>query len=99
MDEAISKELVDRLRAELAAERAVRKDHEVLIDHLKLTIAKLQHQKFGPRSEHTERLLDQLSLQLEELEADVTEDDISAEQVAARSTTTVGSHQRQKAVT
>jgi len=41
MDEAINKELVDRLRAELAAERAVRKDHEVLIDHLKLTIAKL----------------------------------------------------------
>lgn len=110
MVEAISKELVDRLRAELAAERVLRQDletqltaertkrqsDEALIDHLKLTIAKLQHQKFGPRSEHTERLLDQLSLQLEELEASVTEDDIAAEQAAARSVTTVGSHPRKK---
>jgi transposase len=96
MDEAISKELVDKLRAELAAERAVRKDHEVLIEHLQLTIAKLQHQKYGPRSEHTERLLDQLSLQLEEIEATVTEDDLAAEQVASSSTSTVASHQRKK---
>ncbi len=96
MNEAISQELVDRLRAELAAERAVRQDHEVLITHLKLTIAKLQHDKYGPRSERTERLLDQLELQLEEIEASVSEDDLAAEQIAAAATSTIGSHQRKK---
>jgi len=96
MIETISQELVDKLRAELAAERALRKDQEVLIDHLKLTIAKLQHDRYGPRSERTERLLDQLSLQLEEIEANVSEDDLAAEQMTASSTSTIGAYQRKK---
>ena len=96
MHEATAQELIDNLRAELAAERAVRQDHEVLITHLKLTIAKLQHDKYGPRSERTERLLDQLELQLEEIEASVSEDDLAAEQIAAAATSTIGSHQRKK---
>jgi transposase len=41
------------------------------IETLKLTIAKLQHGKFGSSSERA-RLLDQLELQLAELEEQVT---------------------------
>jgi transposase len=56
---------------------------EALIAHLKLEIAKLRRDKFGPRSEHTSRLLDQLELQLVELEAAATEDELAAEKAAA----------------
>ena len=47
--------------------------------HLKLLIAKLKRDRFGPSSEHRRRLLDQLELQLEELEATATEDTCAAE--------------------
>ena len=46
-----------------------------MIAHLKLLIAKLQRDRFGPTSERGRRLLDQLELQLEELEADAAEAD------------------------
>jgi hypothetical protein len=51
---------------------------------MKLTIAKLQRDRFGPRSERTARLLDQMELQLEELEANVSEDDLAAGQATER---------------
>ena len=73
--------------AELAAARARASDDQALIAHLKLQIAKLQRQLFGPHSERTRRLLDQLELQLEELEASATEDEIAAEMAAAKTTT------------
>ena len=38
----------------------------------------------APRSERTARLLDQLELQLEELETTATEDELAAEQAAAK---------------
>ena len=41
---------------------------------------------FGPRSERQARLLDQMELQLEELEAAAAEDEIAAEQAAASTT-------------
>jgi transposase len=70
------------LRAALLAERAARYEAETrasgaeaLITHLKLLIAKLQRDRFGPTSERSRRLLDQLELQLEELEADTAESD------------------------
>lgn len=40
-----------------------------MVAHLKLMIAKLKRERFGPSAEHRRRLLDQLELQLEELEA------------------------------
>ena len=40
-----------------------------MIAHLQLVIAKMRRDKFGPRSERTQRILDQLELQLEELAA------------------------------
>jgi transposase len=71
---------IDALRAALAAERAARlaaearaTGAEAMIAHLKLLIAKLQRDRFGPTSERSRRLLDQLELQLEELEANAAE--------------------------
>src|ERR1700731_3140199 len=61
-------------RAEAAA-RAQQSDDQALIAHLKLQIEKLNRDRYGPRSERTARLLDQLELTLEELESSATEDD------------------------
>ena len=83
------------VEAELAAERAERSADRALIAHLKLQILKLNRERFGPRSERTARLLDQLELQLEELEASASEDELAAEQAAAK-TTRVASFERRK---
>jgi transposase len=82
-------------QAELAAERAERSADQALIAHLKLQIQKLNRARFGPGSERTARLLDQMELQLEELEASATEDDLAAEQAAA-TTTAVAAFTRRK---
>ena len=74
-------------RAEVAAARAQLSDDQALIAHLKLQIQKLTRDRFGPRSEHSARLLDQLELQLEELEASATQDELAAEMAAAKTTT------------
>jgi hypothetical protein len=42
-------------------------------------IAKMQREKFGPRSEKSQRLIDQLELQLEELAAAAGEDEAKVE--------------------
>src|SRR3981081_3543762 len=73
-------------RAEAAAARAQQSDDQALIAHLKLQIEKLNRDRYGPRSERTARLLDQLELQLAELEASATEDEIAAEMAAAKTT-------------
>jgi len=52
---------------------------EALIEHLQLMIAKMRRELFGPRSERSQRLLDQLELQLEELAAAAGEDEAKAE--------------------
>lgn len=84
--------------SELTAERACRSADQTLIAHLKLTIARMRHEKYGQRSERTARLLDQMELQLEELEANVTEDDLAAEQAAAQAArvSNVRPHERKK---
>jgi transposase len=73
-------------RAEVAAVRAQHSDDQALIAHLKLQIEKLNRDRYGPRSERTARLLDQLELQLAELEASATADELAAEMVAAKTT-------------
>jgi len=73
--------------AELAQGRA-------LIAHLNLEIEKLRRTIYGPRSERTARLLDQMELQLEEAEADATEDELVAEQ--AKRSTIVKSFERKR---
>ena len=82
-------------RIELATARAQASDDQALIAHLKLMIAKLNRDRFGPRSERTARLLDQLELQLEELEASATEDGLAAE-AATTKTTNVAAFTRKR---
>ena len=76
-----------RVEAELALARAKAADDAVTIARQNLEIAKLKRQIYGPRSERASRLLDQMELQLEELEAAATEDEIAAERAAAKTTT------------
>jgi transposase len=83
--------------AELAVLRARASEDLALIAHQKLRIAKLEHQIYGPRSERSERLIDQLALQFEELQASATDDELAAE-VAVSKTTTVAGFTRKRAV-
>lgn len=66
-----------------------------LIAHLKLLVAKMRHERYGVRSERSARLLNQMELQLEELEASATEDELAAEKAAAN-TTRISSFVRKK---
>jgi len=77
-------------RAEVAVAQAEQSSNLALIAHLKLQIEKLNRDRFGPRSERTARLLDQMELQLEELEAAATEDELAAEAAAARTVAVAG---------
>jgi transposase len=70
-------------RAEALNARAEASSAEALITHLRLTIEKLKRDLFGPRNERKARLIDQMELQLEELEAAATEDEVAAEKAAA----------------
>jgi transposase len=81
---------VARVSAEAAAALAEQSANLALIAHLRLQIEKLNRDRFGPRSERTARLLDQMELQLEELEASATQDELAAEAAAARTTTVAG---------
>ena len=88
---------IDALKAALAASEAKAgeaearaanaeaqvSDAEAQIAALKLMIEKLRRALFGQRSERKQRLLDQMELQLDELEANATEDELAAEQAAA----------------
>jgi len=83
------------LRAEVALARARMAEDAATIAHQKLEIAKLKRQIYGVRSERTARLVEQMELELEELEAAATEDEIAAEQAAAK-TTTVAPYARKR---
>src|SRR5450755_481031 len=81
--------LVERARAlevtaELMVARAKASEDVALIAQQKLRIAKLERQIYGQRSERSARLIDQLALEFEELEADATEDELAAEVAAAK---------------
>ena len=74
----------DALKAALIETRARLSGAEALIEHLQLVIAKLKREKFGPRSERSQRLIDQLELQLEELAAAAGEDKTKVEAARVR---------------
>jgi transposase len=82
-----------RLEAEAVAASA--KADAALIGYLKLEIEKLRRLIYGSRSERKARLLEQMELQLEELEATATEDELAAQRAAAQSQT-VKSFQRKR---
>jgi transposase len=81
--------------ANVARAQAVNSSTEALIAHLKLEIEKLRRELYGSRSERKARLLEQMELQLEDLEASATEDELAAETAMAR-TQTVKSFQRKR---
>jgi transposase len=72
-------ENVEALKAALIEARAKLSGAQAVIEHLRLVIAKMKREQFGPRSERSKRILDQLELQLEELEAAAAEDEAKAE--------------------
>lgn len=88
-DVAALKRLVLAREAELAAaqaeiDRAKARETsaEAMILHLRLAVEKMRRELYGQRSERGTRLLDQMELELEELEASVAEDDLAAEKAA-----------------
>ena len=89
--DAISR--ADDAEARLANANARESATAALIAHLKLQIAKLKREQYGASAERTRRLLDQMELQLEELEADASEDALVAA-AAAQKTASVRSFER-----
>nr|WP_221236789.1 IS66 family transposase [Novosphingobium taihuense] len=74
----------DDAEARLANAQARESATEAVIAHLKLQIAKLKREQYGASAERTRRLLEQMELQLEDLEADAAEDDLAAEVASAK---------------
>jgi transposase len=71
-------------QAEVARAQAAGSSAEALIAHLTLEIEKLRRALYGSRSERKARLLDQMEMQLEDLGASATEDELAAERTANR---------------
>jgi transposase len=92
------------IRAEMAEAEVARAvadaaSAQALIAHQKLLIEKLKRELYGSRSERGRKLLDQLELELEEMEASAREDELAAERVAkSAGTTFVPAHTRRKPV-
>jgi transposase len=87
--------LVERAKAvevtaELMVARAQASEDVALIAQQKLRIAKLERQVYGQRSERSARLIEQLALEFEELEAGATEDELAAETAVAKTTSVRG---------
>lgn len=84
--------------AEARAANAVARESaiEAVIAHLKLQIAKLRREQYGASAERSRRLLEQMELQLQDLEADASEDDLAAE--AAANTASVAPFERRRPV-
>jgi transposase len=98
-DIEVLKTMVFAARAEAARAIATVSSAEALIAHQKLLIEKLRRELYGSRSERTAKLLDQMELELEDLEAQATEDELRAEMAAkANGTTLVPAHTRKRPV-
>ena len=84
-----------RLEAELAVATAQNSEDDATIARLKLRIAKLNHERNGQKSERSSRLIDQMELELEDLEATTSEDDLRAEMAVAKTTNVAAFTRRQ----
>jgi transposase len=85
------------VEAELANAQARASATEALIAHLKLQIAKLRREQYGPSAERSRRLLNQMELELADLEADASEDDLAAGVVASKATSVTAFKRRRPA--
>ncbi len=74
-----------QIEADLSHSKAAASGVDALVAHLRLEIEKLRRVLYGVRSERKQRLLDQLEMQLEDAEADATEDELAAERSAPSS--------------
>src|SRR3954451_7895675 len=86
-----------RVEAELAVARAKASEDAAVIAHQRLQIEKLTRQLYGPHSECTGRLLDQMELAFEELESSASQDEIAAARGVAKTTMVVASPRRRPA--
>jgi hypothetical protein len=96
IDLAAAHALILRQREELAAAAACASGAEAMIAHLKLMIAKLRREQYGQSAKRGRKILDQLELQLEELEAD--ESETPADAKAAAGSTVVEGFTRRRPV-
>ena len=85
-DPATLKAIILAQRAEAERMAASVRAYEALIQALKIRIAKLKRQKFGPSSEKIEREIDQLQLALEDLEVAMAAAEAKPEPTAAAAT-------------
>ena len=74
-DPAVLKAMIAALQAENAKMSATLRAHDLLVQALRIRIAKLKKQKFGASSEKIEREIKQLELALEDLMVATTEAD------------------------
>ena len=73
-----------RVKAEAAEFKLRAVGAEMMVEHLRIEIAKLRREQYGQRSERGRQLLDQMELRFEELEATLTEDECAAAAAAAK---------------
>jgi transposase len=100
-DGEIAGERAARLAAEAEVARATAmvSSAEALIAHLRLAIEKMKRELYGARSERGRKLLDQMELELEELEATAAQDETTAAMTAGDGATTiVPTHARRRPV-
>jgi len=103
-EKAVAAEHNARIEAEKSAAEAARAvadrtGLEALIAHQKFVIEKLRRELYGSRSERGHKLLDQLELEREEMEASARQDELAAERAAkSAGTTFVPSHTRRHPV-
>ena len=81
-------------QARAAAAEAKVSDAQAQIAALTLMIEKLRRALYGRRSERTERLVGQLELELDELSASASEDDLAAETAPGRTSQVKGFERR-----
>jgi hypothetical protein len=84
-------------RLEVEAKLANARAQAALIATYKLEIEKLRRQLYGTRSERKARLLEQMELELEDLEATATQGELAAEKAASRTRTVKPFHRKQPA--
>ncbi len=78
-DPAALKAIIVAQRAEAVRMEASVRAYEALVQALKIRIARLRKQKFGPSSEKIEREIEQLELALEDLDGKMAADDPRSE--------------------
>jgi transposase len=95
------KRLVMAAQADAALVKAELSGARAEIERLTLEIAKARRAHFGQKSERGARLIEQMELELENLAATASEDEIAAEQALARAgqaSSMVKAHERQRSV-